>query len=134
MRHRGATGQNAAAGPAAAGRKAVAERDTAAGVRHPAHAEPAGLTPKAAARVIRFDRTRRLLQRQAAAGTLGPLADVAAECGYYDQAHLAREFSELAGCPPSTWLAQECRNVQAAAGAPARRRDHARLGPRDRPR
>lgn len=77
-----------------------------------------GLTPKAAARVIRFDRTRRLLQRQAAAGTLGPLADVAAECGYYDQAHLAREFSELAGCPPSTWLAQECRNVQAAAGAP----------------
>jgi AraC-like DNA-binding protein len=77
-----------------------------------------GLTPKAAARVIRFDRTRRLLQRQAAAGTLGPLADVAAECGYYDQAHLAREFSELAGCPPSSWLAQECRNVQAAAGAP----------------
>ena len=74
-----------------------------------------GLTPKAAARVIRFDRTRRRLQRQAAAGQLGPLADVAAECGYYDQAHLAREFRELAGCPPSTWLAEECRNVQAAA-------------------
>lgn len=77
-----------------------------------------GLTPKAAARVIRFDRTRRLLQRQAAAGTLGPLADVAAECGYYDQAHLAREFRELAGCAPSTWLAEECRNVQAAADGP----------------
>ena len=76
-----------------------------------------GLTPKAAARVIRFDRTRRLLQRQAAAGQPGPLADVAAECGYYDQAHLAREFRELAGCPPSTWLAEECRNVQVAADA-----------------
>ncbi len=74
-----------------------------------------GLTPKAAARVIRFDRTRRLLQRQAAAGAQRPLAEVAAECGYYDQAHLAREFRELAGCPPSAWLAEECRNVQGAA-------------------
>jgi AraC-like DNA-binding protein len=72
-----------------------------------------GLTPKAAARVIRFDRTRRLLQRRAAQGTLPSLADIAAECGYYDQAHLAREFRDLAGCPPSVWLAQECRNVQA---------------------
>ena len=75
-----------------------------------------GLTPKAAARVIRFDRTRRLLQRRATLGTLPPLADIAAECGYYDQAHLAREFRDLAGCPPSVWLAQECRNVQAGAG------------------
>jgi AraC-like DNA-binding protein len=75
-----------------------------------------GLTPKAAARVIRFDRARRLLQRQAARGPLPPLADIAAECGYYDQAHLAREFRDLAGCPPSAWLAQECRNVQAGAG------------------
>jgi AraC-like DNA-binding protein len=74
-----------------------------------------GLTPKAAARVIRFDRTRRMLQHRAAAGSGGlpALADVAADCGYYDQAHLAREFRELAGCPPSAWLAEEFRNVQA---------------------
>ena len=73
-----------------------------------------GLTPKAAARVIRFDRARRMLQHRAAAGTgLPPLADLAADCGYYDQAHLAREFRELAGCPPSAWLAEEFRNVQA---------------------
>jgi AraC-like DNA-binding protein len=79
-----------------------------------------GLTPKAAARVIRFDRARRLLQRRAAAGNaLPPLADLAADCGYYDQAHLARDFRELAGCPPSAWLAEEFRNVQAGPeGAP----------------
>jgi AraC-like DNA-binding protein len=64
-----------------------------------------GLTPKAAARVIRFDRARRRLQ----AGARGParLADLAADCGYYDQAHLDREFRALAGCPPTRWLAEE---------------------------
>jgi AraC-like DNA-binding protein len=72
-----------------------------------------GLTPKAAARVIRFDRTRRLLQRRAAAGLPPLLADLAADCGYYDQAHLAREFRGLAGLPPSAWLAEQFRNVQA---------------------
>jgi AraC-like DNA-binding protein len=72
-----------------------------------------GLTPKTAARVIRFDRARRRLQRQAAAGAPPLLAGLAADCGYYDQAHLAREFRDLAGCPPSAWLAAEIRNVQA---------------------
>jgi len=81
--------------------------------------EETGLTPKAAARVIRFDRARRLLQRRAAAATaLPPLADLAADCGYYDQAHLAREFRDLAGCPPSAWLAQEFRIVQATSDTP----------------
>jgi AraC-like DNA-binding protein len=72
-----------------------------------------GLTPKAAARVIRFDRARRLLQARAGSGATASLADLAADCGYYDQAHLAREFRDLAGCPPSVWLAEEFRNVQA---------------------
>jgi AraC-like DNA-binding protein len=71
-----------------------------------------GLGPKAAARVIRFDRTRRLLQREAATGQPRPLAELAVTCGYYDQAHLAREFNELAGCPPSAWLADEGENLQ----------------------
>ena len=85
-----------------------------------------GLTPKAAARVTRFDRARRILQRQAVAAGTGAagagaagggaatLADVAAGCGYYDQAHLAREFRALAGCPPAAWLADEFRNVQSS--------------------
>jgi AraC-like DNA-binding protein len=78
-----------------------------------------GLTPKSAARVIRFDRARRRLQREAGAGRPPSLAGLAAGCGYYDQAHLAREFRELAGCPPSAWLAEEFRNVQAGPDAAA---------------
>jgi AraC-like DNA-binding protein len=76
-----------------------------------------GLGPKAAARVIRFDRARRGLLGSAGArphAGLG-LADLAVACGYFDQAHLAREFRALAGCPPSRWLAEEFRNVQAGA-------------------
>ncbi|MFF9641281.1 helix-turn-helix domain-containing protein [Kitasatospora aureofaciens] len=80
-----------------------------------------GLTPKAAARVIRFDRARHLL-------TAGPppprLAELAPRCGHFDQAHLAREFRAPAGAAPSAWLAAEgpeaakFRNVQGgAAGA-----------------
>jgi AraC-like DNA-binding protein len=72
-----------------------------------------GLTPKGAARVIRFDRARRLLGARVKSGATASLADLAAECGYYDQAHLAREFRDLAGCPPSVWLAEEFRNIQA---------------------
>jgi len=74
-----------------------------------------GLTPKAAARVIRFDRARKLLVRRLAGDGDYLLADLAADCGYFDQAHLAREFRSLAGCPPSQWLAEEFRNVQAGA-------------------
>ncbi|MET7424559.1 AraC family transcriptional regulator [Dactylosporangium sp. NPDC005555] len=70
-----------------------------------------GLSPKAAARVARFDVARRRLQDGA-----DSLAALAAGCGYYDQAHLTREFSALAGCPPARWLAEEqlppFRNVQ----------------------
>ena len=71
-----------------------------------------GLTPKAAARVIRFDRAKQtLISRVHDEGF--QLADLAAETGYFDQAHLAREFRALAGVPPSQWLAEEFRNVQA---------------------
>jgi AraC-like DNA-binding protein len=72
-----------------------------------------GLSPKAGARVVRFDRARRRLLRRQAQGIRVVLAEFAAECGYYDQAHLARDFRDLAGCPPSVLLAEELRNVQA---------------------
>jgi AraC-like DNA-binding protein len=65
-----------------------------------------GLSPKAAVRVARFHRARRQLFRTAATSSL---AEVAAWAGYYDQAHLARDFRELAGCSPSRLLAEELR-------------------------
>jgi AraC-like DNA-binding protein len=73
-----------------------------------------GLTPKAAARVVRFDRARRRLVDRVRAGGRPDLAELAADGGYYDQAHLDREFAALAGCAPTAWLAQEFRYVQAA--------------------
>ncbi len=73
-----------------------------------------GLAPKAAARVIRFDRARRQLQRRASTGQPLQLAELAASCGYFDQAHLDRDFGLLAGCAPTSWLAEEFRNFQAS--------------------
>jgi AraC-like DNA-binding protein len=69
-----------------------------------------GLAPKVAARVARFDRARRLLIEHAGEYRLAALA---ADCGYFDQAHLTREFSALAGVPPARWWSEEFRNVQA---------------------
>ena len=54
-----------------------------------------GLSPKEAARVARFDHTRRLVDDGV------PLADASARGGYADQAHLAREWSTLAGRTPT---------------------------------
>lgn len=70
-----------------------------------------GLSPKAAGRVVRFDRARRLL----ASPQRPSLAEIAALCGYADQPHLTRDFVRLAGCPPAAWLAAEHSFVQDAA-------------------
>jgi len=62
-----------------------------------------GLTPKEAARVVRFERARNLLSLPTRPG----LAAVAAECGYADQAHFTREFGEVVGLSPTRWIANE---------------------------
>ena len=72
-----------------------------------------GLSPKLAARVVRFERATGLLR----SARRPALAEVAAVCGYYDQPHLNRDFLELAGCPPGEWLAAELPSVQDAGGA-----------------
>jgi AraC-like DNA-binding protein len=62
-----------------------------------------GLGPKAMARVLRFERARWMFVR----GERRSLADIAAECGYADQAHMTREWQALAGASPTAWLAAE---------------------------
>lgn len=73
-----------------------------------------GFGPKTLARLARFDRARRAVAAAAAGGSGRTLAEVAATCGYADQAHLAREFRQLAGSPPSAWVRDERPFVQAA--------------------
>jgi AraC-like DNA-binding protein len=60
-----------------------------------------GLAPKTFARVIRFDRAVRQLR----AATTRSLAEIALDCGYFDQAHLNREFREFAGTTPGALVA-----------------------------
>ena len=62
-----------------------------------------GVGPKQLDRIVRFERAVVRLK----APRRPSLATVAAECGYADQAHMARDWRELAGCSPSEWLAAE---------------------------
>jgi AraC-like DNA-binding protein len=66
-----------------------------------------GLTPKVAGRVMRFEVAHRLLR----AAHRADLADVAVRAGFYDQAHLHREWRQLADCTPARWLAEEFPSV-----------------------
>ncbi len=60
-----------------------------------------GLAPKPFARLMRFQRMFRALDAGDARW-----AEVAAECGYSDQAHLANEFRELSGLAPTEYFRQ----------------------------
>lgn len=59
--------------------------------------EQIGLSPKAAARLVRFERARAL------AGTMS-WAELAFECGFADQPHLISEFRAFTGRTPETFL------------------------------
>ncbi|MFI5731506.1 helix-turn-helix domain-containing protein [Kribbella sp. NPDC051587] len=71
-----------------------------------------GLAPKVAARVLRFEQAVQRVRRQPTVR----LADLAAELGYADQAHLTREWQAIAGCSPRQWIAEELPNVQDQTG------------------
>ena len=62
--------------------------------------EHVGLAPKPAARVLRFRRAVELLERDDGAR----LAEIAQDCGYYDQAHFNRDFRAFAGSSPGDHL------------------------------
>lgn len=70
-----------------------------------------GYGPKTLQRVLRF---RRFLRRLDEANGDAELAELAADCGFADQAHLTRECGRLAGWSPATIVRERAR-------APARR-------------
>lgn len=62
--------------------------------------EQVGLTPKAFCRVRRFQRILETVHRTRDVDW----ADVALDCGYYDQAHFIHDFREFSGMTPSQYL------------------------------
>jgi AraC-like DNA-binding protein len=61
-----------------------------------------GITPKTAARIFRFEHACGLISNLRL-----PLADVAAACGYADQAHMTRDWNAFTGASPRAWIVNE---------------------------
>ncbi|HEY6748990.1 MAG TPA: helix-turn-helix domain-containing protein [Mycobacteriales bacterium] len=72
-----------------------------------------GVTPKRVARIYRFARLVLSLDAR------GPVdwAELAHDCGYFDQAHFSKEFKDFTGLTPTDYLALR-RRFPAAAGFP----------------
>jgi AraC-like DNA-binding protein len=69
--------------------------------------EQVGLTPKTWCRIRRFQHALRQLH----AGVEIRWADLALDCGYYDQSHFTREFREFSGIDATTYSARRTRWV-----------------------
>jgi AraC-like DNA-binding protein len=66
-----------------------------------------GLTPKLFCRIRRFQRVLRSI----GFGDRIEWAGVAAECGYFDQAHFIRDFRAFSGINPSTYVAHRTEHL-----------------------
>ena len=64
--------------------------------------EEIGVTPKTYARIVRFDHAVKQLRSPDGVRW----AEIAGASGYYDQAHLIRDFHEFAGLTPGDFLAR----------------------------
>lgn len=64
--------------------------------------EQVGFSPKAWTRILRFQRAVQQLH----AGLDVPWADMALDCGYYDQSHFANEFRAFSGIDATTYSAR----------------------------
>jgi AraC-like DNA-binding protein len=63
--------------------------------------EQVGVSPKTLGRILRFQRAVALAGR-------GPgWAEIAARCGYYDQAHMVRDFQQFAGASPGEFARRQ---------------------------
>jgi AraC-like DNA-binding protein len=62
--------------------------------------EHVGLTPKRAARLLRFERARELAEQAASADW----TRIALAAGYYDQSHLINDFRAVTGRTPATFF------------------------------
>lgn len=63
-----------------------------------------GLSPKLYARIQRFRRATEALRQPCPAAV--DWAQLALECGYFDQSHLIRDFQEFAGSAPERFLSR----------------------------
>ena len=68
-----------------------------------------GMTPKAVARILRFERALGRLR----AGD--ELVDLALDSGYYDQAHFNRDFKQFAGLTPTEYRVTSVQEISAVA-------------------
>jgi len=86
----------------ARGGVAVDALGSATGLRRAALAQrfcdAVGVTPKRFARIVRFHTSLALLGRR------GSISHAATDLGYYDQAHMHRDFAEFAGMTPGAFV------------------------------
>lgn len=62
--------------------------------------ECTGFAPALFTRIVRFQRTYRMLEN----GTATSLTDVALACGYFDQSHFIRDFKRFSGLNPRDYF------------------------------
>lgn len=67
-----------------------------------------GLSPKLLSRILRFQQVFRAIEY-----CKGEWAPIALECGYYDQAHLIRDFNQFAQQTPAILLAEQTKLAEA---------------------
>lgn len=104
---------------AAGGNLAIGELATELGWSHrkliARYRDAVGLAPKTVARIVRFENLVAAVSRH-------PESDwsrTASACGFFDQAHLAREVRELAGVTPTALRSELVNSVQDDAALPA---------------
>lgn len=87
-------------------RHSIAEVTAQLGVSHKRFIhlfeEAVGLTPKVFCRLLRFQETLSLIEE----GQHICWADLALDCGYFDQAHFIHDFQSFSGLTPQVYLAQ----------------------------